>query len=90
MGIDAVGLCDDDGRRDDALFFIAELAVFTGMGIEAADGNTGLLDAEPVVQRLVGQIDGIVDAADGEFIAQIKERLVDGAEDDAEAFVRGE
>jgi hypothetical protein len=76
-----------DGGFDDAFFLIAELAVFGGVGVEAADGDAGVVDAEPFLEGGVGEVEGVEDGADFEFVAELEEGFVDGAEDDAEAFV---
>ena len=37
----------------------------------------------------MGQVDGVEDGADLERVAEFEEGFVDGAEDDAQAFVEG-
>ncbi len=87
VGVDAVLAGHEDGGLDDAFFLVAELAVFAGVGVEAADGDAGFFDAEPIDEGGVGEVDGVEDGADFEGVAEVEEGFVDGGEDDAEAVV---
>ena len=69
-----------DGRLDDPLLLVAEQAVLAGVGVEAADGDPRVLDAEPLAQGVGHQVDRLEHAADGERVAQVEQRLVDAGQ----------
>jgi len=84
LDVDAGFLGHEDGGCDDALLFVAELAMLGGVGVEGGDGDAWFFDVEVLAQGVVGEVDGSEDAADGEAVSEFEECFVNGGENDAE------
>ena len=82
VDVDARLAGHQDGRGDDAGLLVAELAALAGVRVQAAHGDARLGHAEPLAQGPVGQVDRVEHAADGELVADLEQRLVDGRQHD--------
>ena len=74
--IDPRLLCQQDGRFDDPLLFVAELTVFAGMRIQARGCDMRLGDSEILLQCVIEQINRLENTPDGEFMPNLKERFM--------------
>ena len=73
-----------DGRGDDAGFLVAEGAAFTGVGVEAGDGDTGAGNAT-AAEEVREQAAAAFDPGSGQQFGHVAERDVDGDGDDGES-----
>ena len=74
-----------DGGSNDPCFLVAELAVFTGVGVEACHGNSRAADAS-LMKKSGGEFADVDDRIRAEHLRHAREWFVNGCEADGQMF----